>query len=560
MPVTQDMVISPVLQIVEAEVCFQGMAAEGSRRQPRPGRCMLARNETDPLSEDYEAATSRRLSHNDAFCDAAWTTPRITLLPLEERGLLAAITKMAANAAPLHGSDIAAILLDTERVLTPRQARAVHAILKRNPVVRERDPINFCCTATLIASFLSSPEQWNAIEYEKRQRFWDDGNTACSWANSGMPMKAGRPTYAEALAARATSNAALRCAAGPILTKALPRSVLNRAGPMARKRPALPVNICERIFAMAQVSLPRPLEVNWLQINGASWTESKRAVAMLLRRERDQAAGGVEDPKSVSNLKLQEIVFEAPLVPAAVVEAQRAVSFLSETYDRLAARLAEMQLAPQDEREALFIELSGVSAQLEQANVDLAIARSEHEESSMAIAISRSNDAGVGTTLAASTAPAAAHTIEAPADDPDGAGPSSSSEHAGSSELKFAHPWSGERDECVICMELKPVHSSLICPAHSASSSHLMCEDCVSGQVISLYGTAELRNREGGLCCYATDDKHVKFPRPTVFTRTQVEPLLKGEALRMYQEVALETLLLRQALDMWASPNNVYHL
>ena len=272
------------------------------------------------------------------------------------------------------------------------------------------------------------------------------------------------------------------------------------------------------------------------------------------------ARGQPVQEQALELISPKQTIFKAPLVPAAVVEAQRAVCFLSKTYDRLAARLAEMQFAPQDEREAPFIELSGVSAQLEQANVDLAIVRSEHEEASMAVAISRSNDAGVGTTHAASTAPAAAHTIEAPADDPDGAGPSSSSEHADSSELKFAHPWSGERDECVICMELKPVHSSLICPAHSASSSHLMCEDCVSGQVISLYGTAELRNREGGLCCYATDDKHVKFPRPTVFTRTQVEPLLKGEALRLYQEVALETLLLRQALDMWASPNNVYHL
>ena len=75
-----------------------------------------------------------------------------------------------------------------------------------------------------------------------------------------------------------------------------------------------------------------------------------------------------------------------------------------------------------------------------------------------------------------------------------------------------------------------------------------MCEDCVSGQVISLYGTAELRNREGGLCCYATDDKHVKFPRPTVFTRTQVEPLLKGEALRLYQEVALDIRRWREKL------------
>ena len=257
-------------------------------------------------------------------------------------------------------------------------------------------------------------------------------------------------------------------------------------------------------------------------------------------------------------MEMTVISLEAvPLEPVAVVEAQRTVSLLSEMYDRLAARLAE--LTPHDESEGLFIELSGVSAQLEQANVDLAVARSEYEEASILIAISRSNDAGVGMD-AASAAPAAAHTIEAPANGPDGAGPSSSSEHAGPSKLEFATPWSGEHDECVICMELKPVHSSLICPAHSASSSHLICEECLSGQVVSLYGTAELRNREGGLCCYATDDKHVKFPRPTVFTRTQVEPLLKGEALRLYQEVALESLLLRQTLDVWALGNNVYHL
>ena len=92
---------------------------------------------------------------------------------------------------------------------------------------------------------------------------------------------------------------------------------------------------------------------------------------------------------------------------------------------------------------------------------------------------------------------------------------------------------------CMICMEPKPVSSSLVCPAHSAESSHLICEECVSGTVVSLFGTAELRNRDGGLCCYANDDKHGEFPRPTVFKRQQVEALLNSEARRRYLEVGL---------------------
>lgn len=106
------------------------------------------------------------------------------------------------------------------------------------------------------------------------------------------------------------------------------------------------------------------------------------------------------------------------------------------------------------------------------------------------------------------------------------------------------------RAPCVICMELKPMVSSLVCPAHSAKHSHLMCEECASGMVVSLFGTAELRLREGGLCCYSdSDNEHGKFPRPTVFMRAQIEPLLNSDARRRYLEVACAS---THTLHLWS--------
>lgn len=90
---------------------------------------------------------------------------------------------------------------------------------------------------------------------------------------------------------------------------------------------------------------------------------------------------------------------------------------------------------------------------------------------------------------------------------------------------------------CVVCLELVPKSTSLVCPDHSAASSHVLCADCLNGTICSMRGTVELRDREGGLCCYASDGMHGPHPRETTFTRAQVEPLLSEDILKIYREM-----------------------
>lgn len=91
---------------------------------------------------------------------------------------------------------------------------------------------------------------------------------------------------------------------------------------------------------------------------------------------------------------------------------------------------------------------------------------------------------------------------------------------------------------CLVCFDLRPKSSGLVCPDHSAASTHLICKECLGDFVTSLRGTNELRRRDGGLWCCATDGVHEpsQFRRPTAFTREQVEPLLEGDALRIFTE------------------------
>ena len=53
--------------------------------------------------------------------------------------------------------------------------------------------------------------------------------------------------------------------------------------PQFQKRPALPRELCECVFAMTTPTL-HPRDVGWLQQGTSNWTESPRAVAMIADR------------------------------------------------------------------------------------------------------------------------------------------------------------------------------------------------------------------------------------------------------------------------------------
>jgi hypothetical protein len=241
------------------------------------------------------------------FSDAAWSVPNVTLLAHEEKVLLATLCKMANNGGnTLHGADIAKVLLEAERLLTPRQAKAVFDAIKHKVVADwRRVEVN---PAILVASFLTKPEDWQSIHYATRNKFWSDGYDACSWANTCLKPTLGKPTYAAALTKRARDRLDLRLAAGPIFSKTLPGSVLARAGDACRRRPALPPELCEYVLALAEAPPPHPCDVTWLESYNETWTMSKRAIAMMCRAEGRE--GEEDEQQEVEDGENDEVVVE----------------------------------------------------------------------------------------------------------------------------------------------------------------------------------------------------------------------------------------------------------
>jgi hypothetical protein len=169
------------------------------------------------------------------FSDAAWAVPRVTLSPSEERALITTLGKMANGSTPLHGTDIAMCLLETERLLTPRAAKAVFNAIEKS-VFLDSGGNHDIDTVIIIASFLTKPKLWQSFDFFERNEVWSDQKDACKWARTWLPSRAPcKPLYAEALAERARDLAKLRATAGPILAKTLPASVLARAGPQFQK-------------------------------------------------------------------------------------------------------------------------------------------------------------------------------------------------------------------------------------------------------------------------------------------------------------------------------------
>ena len=87
-----------------------------------------------------------------------------------------------------------------------------------------------------------------------------------------------------------------------------------------------------------------------------------------------------------------------------------------------------------------------------------------------------------------------------------------------------------KRALCLICLEEVSTRRGLACP-----EGHLICSECLQGYICSLAGSARLRSSNGALGCLGA---HLQ---PFSFGSNMVEPLLFGDALRLYLETTETT-------------------
>jgi hypothetical protein len=87
-----------------------------------------------------------------------------------------------------------------------------------------------------------------------------------------------------------------------------------------------------------------------------------------------------------------------------------------------------------------------------------------------------------------------------------------------------------KRALCLICLEEVSTRRGLACP-----EGHLICSACLQGYICSLAGSARLRSSNGALGCLGAHQQ------PFSFCRSMVEPLLFGDALRLYLETTETT-------------------
>ena len=87
-----------------------------------------------------------------------------------------------------------------------------------------------------------------------------------------------------------------------------------------------------------------------------------------------------------------------------------------------------------------------------------------------------------------------------------------------------------KRALCLICLEEVSMRRGLACP-----EGHLICSACLQGYICSLAGSTKLRSSNGALGCLGAHQQ------PFSFGRSMVEPLLLGDALRLYVET-IETI------------------
>jgi Ran GTPase-activating protein (RanGAP) involved in mRNA processing and transport len=98
--------------------------------------------------------------------------------------------------------------------------------------------------------------------------------------------------------------------------------------------------------------------------------------------------------------------------------------------------------------------------------------------------------------------------------------------HPDGEEVTLSHDGAAAtRAQCLICLEEVSTLRRLACP-----EGHLICSACLQRYICSLAGSAKLRCSNGALDCLGAHQQAFSFGR------SMVEPLLFGDALRLYLE------------------------
>ena len=217
------------------------------------------------------------------FHDDLWRVPGLTLTDAMFKTTLAAVRQLARRTPT--AIDVAEFLLALEKLLTPRQAAAICAVLEDLEGMREslrfRDAYAPWPFPALIASFLGEPNRFASKDHNQIMlSCWNDKMSGCVWGNAEGEY-AERPkdfglTYQKALANRREANNVRRYAAGPILANLLPDSVLSRNAGL--RLPPLPQALVHEILTFADdCGVIPPLSVNWLKCYRNSWITTKFA-------------------------------------------------------------------------------------------------------------------------------------------------------------------------------------------------------------------------------------------------------------------------------------------
>ena len=232
-----------------------------TRAGPRPGAGRLAA----PLGAGGPAVGD----------EASWSEKGVTFRECEMARLTRVMTSLckmvtSGRADTLNLSDVANVLLESRKLLTPHQGKALHVQLlphvKNQPAMDGNGGL-----LAVLSAFLSDPKRWHDIGYEKRHNIWNDQRDACSWFTYDRPGAGKQPSYGDALRQSFREERSRRVTAAACLAQELPGTVRARNG--SQRLPALPRDICMRVLDLIEVVEIKPHECGWCEFSGSSFLD-----------------------------------------------------------------------------------------------------------------------------------------------------------------------------------------------------------------------------------------------------------------------------------------------
>jgi hypothetical protein len=235
----------------------------------------------EDLSEEQQKQAQSELQISRAFwngllsCfhDKLWFIDNVTLRPEEFSAVLRNLRRMLRTQQCTTKADLARFLLDLNRVLLPSQALLIsrtvlgcaHMATMEPPDEISRGRFN---VDAVVASFLTDPKRYIAIDNVQLQIYWDDRCAGCIWGNSEHNPGEGVPSYSGALQQRYARWLDLRRCAAPILT-----------GTIGTGLPNLPQDVARYILddLVGEEDPVDPLEIYWL-----SFYQGDSSIADLL--------------------------------------------------------------------------------------------------------------------------------------------------------------------------------------------------------------------------------------------------------------------------------------